>query len=58
MQSTTTQTLTFIAALATSFTSCTEQEAPPFDNAALFAGRERITIAYDANLWGELTECG
>lgn len=45
-------------ALVAALPSCTHPEDVPFDAAALYAGRERVTIAYGANLWAELTECG
>jgi hypothetical protein len=46
------------AALLATWAGCKNPEEAPFDAAALYAGRERINIAYDANLWGELIECG
>ena len=49
--------LSIVAALTT-LVGCSKSEVAPMDTAALFAGRQHVTIAYDANLWGELIECG
>ena len=47
-----------LAAVLATLTTCKPADEGALDTAALYAGRERVTIAYDANLWGELIECG
>ncbi|MBI5507597.1 MAG: hypothetical protein HY903_02475 [Deltaproteobacteria bacterium] len=45
--------------LGLALTACTRDQDPPvIDTAKLVAGRDKIILAYDANLWGELIECG
>ncbi len=52
--------LAFTACLASSLTlslACTAVDELP-DVAKLTANRTPVTLAYSANLWAELTECG
>ena len=54
--------MSVIAVAAAASMLCTCKREPvlpaPEDDAALFAGRDKLIAVYSANLWGELTECG